>query len=245
MFETSNQTWDNAVARNTKALASLVALLAAYGGVDAVKVPRAVRSTVLLVLRPAESALRRLIVIAARKVKLDLPAPKAKPSQPGAKTRPKDPNARSRSSSSQSFQLFDPRKRMGRRSVRYFKVPPRVLFFAPDPPLVPFFARPPEPAPAPVNTDIGAHRLCQRLKAMSKALEDINNQARRLVRLRLLRERKNSVLSPLRIGTPPGHRNRPSRSIDFILAECHRYAQGVLAEPRTPQAPNPPAPNTS
>ncbi len=250
MFTSNNQVWVDAVARNTEALkavlAPLVALLAVYGGTEALKVPRAVRSTILLVLRPAESALRRLIVIAARDVKLEASASKVKSARAIPNTRPKTIITKSRASRL-SFQLFDPRKRFGQKRVTYVSVAPRVFFIAPDPPFSPLALRPPEPSLARLldprlGRDIGARRLCLRLKAIATALEDVPRQARRLVGLQARRENRKSFIAPLRPGKPPGHRGTPSHSIDFILAECHRYAKGVLAEPRTPDTP---APNTS
>jgi hypothetical protein len=257
MFTSNNQVWDTAVARNTAALkvilASLVALLAAYGGTEALKVPRAIRSTILLVLRPAESALRRLIVIAARNVTLNVAAAKVKPSSPVPKTRPKEPNAKNRSSHV-SFQLFDPRKRFGQRHVTYTSLVPRISFIAPDPPFTPLAMRPPEPPlarqPDPeLGRDIGARRLCIRLKAITTALEDVPRQAKRLVRWQVQREnrreKKKTFIAPLRPGTPPGHRSIPRSGVDFILAECHDFAKAVLAEPQRSQTSSAAAPNTS
>ncbi len=229
MFTSPDHFWSTALARNTEALkailAQLVALLKIYGGTEALKVPRSVRTTILLVLRPAESALRRLIVIAARDVKLE--APKSKtlsiPKQPISKPR----------ASSLAFQLFDPRQRFGQQRVIYTSLAPRVSFIAPDPPFTPLAARPPEPQrflEPERGKDISARRLCQRLKAFASALEHVPHQAKRLIRLQARRENKKNFVAPLRPGRPPGHRNRPSHSIDFILAECHKYALGVLAE---------------
>jgi hypothetical protein len=259
MFTSNNQVWDAAVTRNTAALkvilAPLVALLAAYGGTQALKVPRAVRSTILLVLRPAESALRRVIVIAARNVTGDATA-KAKPPPSGLKTQipQRKPGSSSTSAhgpaTSPAFQLFDPRQRFVQMRVTYASIVPRVSFIAPDPPFTPLAARIPEPPltrlPDPaLGRDISARRLCIRLKAIAAALDDVPRQARRLVRLQVRRDNRKSMVGPLRLGRPPGHRNIPQHGVDVILAECHKYAQGVLAEPRTSQTPSTPAPNTS
>ncbi len=232
MFTSTNHAWNAAFARNTEALkailAQLLGLLTIHGGTEALKVPRAVHATILRVLRPAESALRRLIVIAARDVKVTAPHARAKPAQPI----PKQRNARNRASR-QSFQLFDPRKRFGQRRVTYASIVPRVSFIAPDPPFTPLAARPPEPQrisePEP-GKDIGARRLCLRLKAIAAALENVPHQAKRLVRWQARRENKKIFIAALRPGRPPGHRSVPSHSIDFILAECHKFAMGVLSE---------------
>ena len=59
--------WDLAIKRNSESLnAIVVALFAMLGEATASRIPRSLNSAVLLILRPAESAVRRLIVIAAR-----------------------------------------------------------------------------------------------------------------------------------------------------------------------------------
>ncbi len=64
--------WDLAIKRNSKALKGIIEVLFALLGLDgtdaASRIPRSLHSAVLGVLRPAESAVRRLIVVAARNV---------------------------------------------------------------------------------------------------------------------------------------------------------------------------------
>ena len=68
--------WDLAIKRNSKALKGIIEVLFALLGLDgtdaASRIPRSLHSAVLGVLRPAESAVRRLIVIAARNVVVKL-----------------------------------------------------------------------------------------------------------------------------------------------------------------------------
>ena len=68
--------WDLAIKRNSKALKGIIEVLFALLGLDgtdaASRIPRSLHSAVLAVLRPAESAVRRLIVIAARNVVVKL-----------------------------------------------------------------------------------------------------------------------------------------------------------------------------
>ena len=68
--------WDLAMKRNGDALKGIIAVLFALLGLDgteaASRIPRSLHSAVLSVLRPAESAVRRLIVIAARGVVVTL-----------------------------------------------------------------------------------------------------------------------------------------------------------------------------
>ena len=61
--------WDLAIKRNSEALKGIIAALFAMLGLDGdavSRIPRSLHRAVLRVLRPAESAVRRLIVIAAR-----------------------------------------------------------------------------------------------------------------------------------------------------------------------------------
>ncbi len=230
MFLSSKHVWDDAVARNIVALkavvAELVSLLAVYGGVDAVTVPRVVHSTLLRALRPMESALRRLIVIAARDIVVELPKRQAMPPLRG----PKSARTRDGGLRQMPFPLFDPRKRFGQKRITYASSIPRVSFISPDPPFSPLFQKQ-EPTPLPdPEAQFGARRICLRLKAVASALEDLPKQAKRLVRLRMRREKLNSFIPPLRPGRPPGYRKTRLYNIDLILDECHRYAQGVLSE---------------
>ena len=104
--------WDLAIERNSEALKGIVeALFAMLGIADAVapvaRLPRSVHGAVLRVLRPAESAMRRLIVIAARGLVVKLAPSRPMPAGTigkggqGGNLRP-------------SFQLFDPRKNFTR-----------------------------------------------------------------------------------------------------------------------------------
>src|SRR5665647_1081265 len=88
--------WDLAIKRNSKALKAIIEVLFALLGLDgtdaASRIPRSLHSAVLSVLRPAESALRRLIVIAARNVVVKLspsrPMPAGKVIGKGGGSRP-------------------------------------------------------------------------------------------------------------------------------------------------------------
>lgn len=92
--------WALAIDRNREVLSRIVAALCAMVGlVDGSTVstlPRHLRSRVLRVLRPAESAVRRLIVIAARDVKIALrPAAERTVAPKSAVTSRPDPTTRS------------------------------------------------------------------------------------------------------------------------------------------------------
>ncbi|CAN5434572.1 hypothetical protein BH10PSE7_BH10PSE7_19380 [soil metagenome] len=218
------------VAETQAALARIVAALIAMVGLadrgGAAKLPQHVYRAILRVLYPAESAVRRLIVLAARglTVKLSPMRPMPKGVVPGrAGNRPL------------SFQLFDPRKRFSplRRRVAAAAVP-RIHFF-PISPLVPLYQpRPvesPDPVPEP-SGEIDTRQLGRRLAAIKTALENLPRQAKRLVRWQARRDRmqRPTFKSPLRPGPPPGHRRESEQEIDLVLIRCHAMAWQALSE---------------
>jgi len=181
---------------------------------------------VLGVLRPAESAVRRLIVIAARNVVVKLapsrPMPAGKVIGKGG------------GSSLPSFQLCDTRKdfpELRQPRVKYAKHPPRLLFFGNDSRVDDLWpAPPPVTALLPPDGLVNAARITRRLQALKLALDDLPRQARRLARWRQRREIMKSpkFKSPLRPGPPPGHRKRHIHPIDEILADCHWLAWDAM-----------------
>jgi hypothetical protein len=219
--------WDLAIKRNSEALKGIVEVLFALLGLDgtdvASRIPWSLHSAVVGVLRPAESALRRLIVIAARglvvKVAPSRPMPKGRVIGKGSGHQPP------------SFQLFDTRKdfpELRQRRVKYSKHPPRILFFGPDSRVDDLWPAP-QPVAAPVSPPDGlvnAERITRRLQALKLALDDLPRQARRMARWRVRREAIKTPMfkSPLRPGQPPGHRRRKIHEVDEILANCHWLA---------------------
>jgi hypothetical protein len=212
--------WDLAIKRNSEALKGIIEVLFALLGLDgtdaASRIPRSLHSAVLGVLRPAESALRRLIVIAARSLVVKLT-----PSQPMPAGKVIGKGGRN---SSPSFQLFDPRKRLKpMRAMKFTRLVPRIHFFGPDPRVAALF-----PAPRPVvelpppDGRVNATRLHLRLQALKLALDDLPRQAKRLVRLQQMRKASPwpKSTSPLRPGHPPGFRRRPIHEVDDVLVKC-------------------------
>jgi hypothetical protein len=216
--------WDHAIKRNSEVLAGIVAdlflMLGLVGEATVSRIPWSAYRAVLRVLRPAESALRRLIVLAARGLVVkpaasrSRPAGSAKPRKRGILRVP-------------SFQLFDPqtrimlpRRRASRRAV------PRIHMFNADgefitigPPLRP--ARAPA-RPKSADGMVNAARVIRRLEALESALADLPRQALRLARWRM-REAASpnpSFKTPLRPGRPPGHRRRAVHLVDELLSEC-------------------------
>jgi hypothetical protein len=221
--------WAHAIDRNRDALrgiiASLFAMLGLADSVAAAAVPRPLYFAVLRVLRPAESALRRLIVMAARGLKVTLPPRRAMPA--GLVLAAKG-------SGRAAFPLFDSRKRTGApRQVRTAQqAEPRLHLFAADPLAPPFrrAAAPWGPGPPAADAPIDARPLIRRLEALKLALDDLPRQARRLARWRARRRLLPSpkFTSPLRPGPPPGHRRRHAHPIDQVLDECHWMAREAL-----------------
>ncbi len=217
--------WDLAIKRNSEALKGIIEVLFALLGLDgtdaASRIPRSLHSAVLGVLKPAESAVRRLIVIVARGLVVKLaharPMPAGKVMGKGSGNSPP------------SFQLFDPRKRFLRlRHGKITRITPRIHFFEYDPRMVALFPAPPpvvEPPPPPDGL-VNAARLTRRLQALKLALGDLSRQAKRLARWRQRREASPILkcLSPLRSGHPPGYRRKPIHEVDEVLTECDDLA---------------------
>jgi hypothetical protein len=226
--------WDLAIKRNSEALkdiiAELFAMLELAGGVTVSRLPRSVHSSVLRVLRPAESAVRRLIVIAARGLVVKLA-----PSRPISHPKPEPTDKGVGSSRPPSFQLFDPRKRFKPvRAMKSTRLVPRIGFLSPPDPTVAAIwaaraARAPSPAAAPAPPSDGlasAQGLTRRLQALTSALEDLPRQAKRLARWQQRRKEApgHMFLSPLRYGRPPGYRRKPIHEVDEVLIECDDLA---------------------
>ena len=222
--------WDLAIKRNSEALKGIVealfAMLGLVGSTTVSRIPPPLHRAVLRVLRPAESAVRRLIVIAARGLVV-----KVVPSRPMPKGRI---IVKGGGNSLPSFKLFDTRKdfpELRQPQVKYTKYPPRIHFFGPDSRVDDLWpAPPPVTAPPPTDGLVKAARLHRRLQALKSALDDLPRQARRMARWRMRRETMPGPVfkSPLRPGPPPGHRKRPIHEVDEVLANCHWLAWEAL-----------------
>ena len=219
--------WDLAIKRNSEALNRIVAALFAMLGLDGVapvgRIPQPLHRAVLRVLWPAESAMRRLIVIAARGLVVKLASAASRPKLKG-------PIGKGGGGSKPpSFQLFDTRKNFTRPSWRKARrIVPRIHFFTGDSWVATTWsARPPAP---PSDGLVNTARLSRRLQALKLALEDLPRQARRLARWRVRRENAKApkFTSPLRPGPPPGHRKKKVHEVDLVLTECHGLAWDAL-----------------
>ncbi|MGL4487919.1 MAG: hypothetical protein ACRCU5_00550 [Rhizobiaceae bacterium] len=238
--------WTLAINRNRDALLRVVAALFALMGLnESAKfstLPRHVYRAVLFALRPAESAARRLIIIAAQGLVL-----KPVPSRP----MPIGLTSKGSASNKRAFPLMDQLKRFspfdpiqqdtfdsldsedaGSDDDYTCGALPRISvpgFF--DPVIV----APHVPSPYDL---INAAHLSQRLDALKRALANVPKQARRLVRWQARRDLalqqntplKPTRLSPCRPGSPPGARLRGKFEIDLILRECHALMLDRLAD---------------
>ena len=213
--------WDLAIKRNSKALKGIIEVLFSLLGLDgsdaALRIPRSLHSAVLGVLRPAESAVRRLIVVAARNVVVKLA-----PSRPMAEGRK---IVRGGGNPLPSFQLFDPLKRPKPiRVMKFTRLEPRIRFIDYDPRICALFPapRPVIELPPPPDGLASATRLHRRLQALKSALEDLLRHAKRLVRLQERRKASPwpKTTLPLRSGHPPGFRRKPIHEVDEVLVAC-------------------------
>ncbi|NRC55728.1 hypothetical protein [Neoaquamicrobium sediminum] len=201
----------------------------------------------LRLLRPAEAAARRLIVVAARDLVVTLPParprkPAPQPAAPalrrlGIAVSPLATGAAAaitapaRPRPAPSLSLVDPiRLPRPRRHVPPHRAP-RISFpGAAD--------RRPLPQPPAPDDPLDATRLGLRLRALADALDDLPKHARRFARWRARRDREVTAgrvrrLSPLRPGRPPGARRSSTREIHEVLADLQWFAQQALARPDT------------
>jgi hypothetical protein len=224
--------WTRAVEINqialTRIVAEIFALLGLVSGSSFDRLPQALYRSVERLLRPTESALRRLIVIAARGLVVK-PLPK-RPMPKGLKIARKA--AGPKVSRLMSFRLFDTRKSFD------FIQPENPLFVYvktySSNPFNPFeqFRRQYPAQPEKQDDSVNSIQLIRRLAAVKHALETIPRQAQRMARWQAQRKmmEKPKFTSPLRPGPPPGHRQKPKLDVDFVLRECHGLAWDALRE---------------
>ncbi len=207
---------------NRKALLRIVAglfvqlgLVPGKGFVETVS--RRLHGIIFHVLRPAESAVRRLIVLEAR----DMIAP-----EHHVRSGPTGPIARSQDNPRiPAFPLFDPRIDPEPKPKRRPGRGPGIYFFdGMDEPIV----TPKAPGP---DDQVSALALCRRLLSIKAALYDLPKQARRL--MRALARPHCKWKRVMRYARPPGHREGGKREIDTILLSLQTFALWVTEAPDT------------
>jgi hypothetical protein len=229
--------WDEIIERNRGRILAAIAPLLGFDPGRRAQMPRYLCRALLTLLRPAESAARRLIIIAARgiAVKLRLGAPRA------------FPKGLAMSSDAQriaAFCLIDPLKRSAPEGFGWSKdwsrqwgrqqAIPRISVPGLFDPVFPVQKR------IPCKHDpISTAALLARIEALKSALANLPREARRLARWKARGElarqgaHKPHRLSPLRPGGAPGlHRHKP-RDIDAILADSHYFAVEAWDRPDT------------
>jgi hypothetical protein len=229
--------WDNIIERNRERILLAIAPLLAVLGFDLRRreeVPRHFHRTLIALLRPAESAVRRLIIIAARGIVVTLRLGVSRGFPAGLAQKLKI--ALEEEDRFPSFQLIDPLKRFAPQDFGWAQewsqdwgkeqVIPRIS--------VPGLFDPVFPQAVPVpdrNDPIGTAALIRRIRSLQDALGNLPRHARRLARwkakndpARQAESRKPVRLSPFRPGPAPGLRRHEEREIDMILGDCHYFA---------------------
>lgn len=194
--------------------------------------PRHVRNAILIVLRPAESAARRLIFLQARQ--MELPEYTAPPKREKSK---RTGRAEKRGTRKPRFRLIDPRKFLEELYPNRRKSAPkpkqsterqmqvRIAGFDGRPDFVIWS----EPKAAQTPDDLlDATAILRRMEALKDALENVPAQAKRMVREMAKRKQAPPGIKrvpPLRYGFPPGYRKRPIHEVDDILRQCSFLAR--------------------
>jgi hypothetical protein len=223
--------WAGAIAKNRDALVRIVTMLFSIAGLDGREVvetlPRVTRNYLYRILRPAESAVRRLIVIAARNMSADVHPTRSVILGLEPRTHSEKDSADAKTDRTSAFPLLDPLKKFSfAPPKRYATTMPRVRSLSGW--SLPVYLRQPEPParrePSP-DDPVSATSLCRRLRRLKRALDDLDGQAKRFARWRARRDMgRTKRFSPLRPGRPPGHRKRPLHEVDEVLRECHSLA---------------------
>lgn len=244
--------WAAAIARQRGMLLRIVEMLLAIVGGAGDTLPRATRNYVYRILRPAESALRRLIVIAARGLVVREPVMVVTPET--GDTTDLTTSATTGTPPARRAQAADEAAACGAPGLFPVADAPKTFDFTPHPrrpagvPRITFIGlsdpAPLPPPPLPSDPVPAAH-LLRRLAALQAALGDLDRHAKRLARWRARRaaappapawkpgQRLKSLdadrTSPLRPGAPPGWRKRRRHEVDDVLDDCHRLARIAMS----------------
>jgi len=236
--------WTLALERNQAILLRSVAWLFTWlklevgGSVD--ELPLAQKRTVYFVLRPAESALRRLVYAAMLALAVTAP-PIAERVVRSARAQRKSDTERRVKVSPPLFRLTDPR-------INVDLDPDRPRYAAGPGPSVTDLWCPNSLAMRQAlfaqqqayqerlerlrAGNLSAKTLCNRMNAVMVALQDLPGQALRMAKLEARMKRRfqqtgEPHLRPIRRGRPPGFRQvsrHRQHEVDEVLRECHRLA---------------------
>lgn len=191
---------------------------------------RRLRNAVLRLLRPAESAARRLVVATARGLAVTLPPPRACHPRHSRKRRQFEPvmppeRGALTTAARASLPLFDRDRRFFVRPRTSRQSVPSISFGDQRRPI------PPRPLPDDI---LNPERLIRRFDALAGTLADLPKQALRLARWRARQARRRAVgdrsrralRQVLRFGRPPGTSSRTKHEAQDVLAFSHRLALG-------------------
>ena len=207
-------------------IAGLFALLGLTGDAALARIPVKLHRAVARVLRPAESAVRRLIVVLARITRVKAPPARAR-------SMPTDIVRAGQEKPRLTFQLFDPRPPVfrPRPKPKTARPEPRISFFGDGEVRTISWGRATTPKRDKADGQENSANLLRRLEALKAALDDLPRQAKRLVRALARRQKvpRLKLQGPLRPGRAPGYRKRPVEDIDRVLHECDWLARQILA----------------
>jgi len=222
--------WAAAIETNREALRRVLAMLLAMAGLhdqaDTPTLPRRLHRAVLRLLRPAEAAARRLVIVAARDIVLTcrpqvgtttaVIVSGCQPAHAGGKA------------GNIALPLFDALPRWRPQPVPKASSVPRISMPGYSTP----FAIAPCRLPAPDDV-VDAARLVLRLGALGRVLDDLPRAARRFARWRAhvmsrAPAKKARRLWPLRPGRAPGLPSRRTHEVHEILSVVHGLAFWAL-----------------
>ena len=242
--------WSLAIDHNHKVLLRNVAWLFTWLGLEiggtVETMPRLKRLTVLFVLRPSESAFRRVLLVAMFVRGVVAPLLKKRAAPVGKSKRQQAGEKRGRSAAL-PFKLLDQRKPFNLHpdKPKYVSGPgPWITDLWSDDPIYDRAAlyahqeRMNRPKPSPDDEE-SATAICLRMNALMAALNDLDGQVLRMAKLHARIEAQPRQIGklPLRVmrpGLPPGTRQRQKHEIDEVLAECHRLALMAQHELKPP-----------
>jgi hypothetical protein len=226
--------WDEIIERNVERLVAVLTelfVMAGFGRGGTAFLPRSVCRALLILLRPAESAARRLIIMAARGLVVKLRDGGVSRAFPAGMALNRDADR------VPAFCLIDPLKRFAPEGSEWGQdkdrkeeqVIPRISVPGLFDPIFP----PAEPL-ASGDDLISPGAIRRRLIALRHALDNLPRHAKRLARWKARRGLKTiSRMSPFRPGFAPGFHRTSPREIDAILADCHYFARKAWDRPDT------------
>lgn len=204
--------WKRAIEINHAALVPIIATLLVMarvaGNASPAYLPRSIHGAVLQLLRPAESAVRRLIFMMHR-----LAAKKPSAATRAVSSGLPDFAQIQGGASVPAFQLYDPRKKFNLDdNARPSNAAPK--------------GRPP--------SIVHAKAITLRLRALQAALTDLPKQAKRLARAEARRATLPAgpkCVPPFRPGLPPGYKRKPSHAVHELLKEVHLLSGDLTRAP--------------